>query len=383
MRDAATTQRQGAERGKTVGRGSPDGRPGGRLLVGDYVGLAASEAALAIRRAGLRPGLDRSFGYTADIVGQVVAQKPLTGCDLARNGLVTLYVAAGAVAAPAAEVGELPPTPEQPARVDPARASILPERPSTVPARTRRPRKARRVTAAPHLFEATPAAVPPGAQLPTRARAPEGEQLEGDDWGPATHPETVIAVGGDELQEGNLEGHAGEELPADEFVVYADDLFRGRGGAGSPAWRRGYPRPMGRGVRARLAAHPWLVRGTGAMLAVWAVVGIAAALGGSPGRLPHASVRVGAAGAKVSAIHASDVSAARQAAHGSGGTRPPRSRRGAPSHTAMSAQLPKAAVAPREAVTPATAQPPRGAPNSASPLPAPAQEQSQGGPFSP
>jgi len=47
-----------------------------------------------VRRAGLCPGLDRSFGCEAELIGLVVAQEPAAGSDLARNGMVTLYVAA-------------------------------------------------------------------------------------------------------------------------------------------------------------------------------------------------------------------------------------------------------------------------------------------------
>jgi len=58
------------------------------------VGEPAGQAAQAVRRAGLRPGLDRSFGCAPELVGQVVAQEPPAGGELPRNGLVTLFVAA-------------------------------------------------------------------------------------------------------------------------------------------------------------------------------------------------------------------------------------------------------------------------------------------------
>jgi hypothetical protein len=54
----------------------------------------AGDAAQGVRRSGLCPGLDRSFGCEAELIGLVVAQEPAAGSDLARNGMVTLYVAA-------------------------------------------------------------------------------------------------------------------------------------------------------------------------------------------------------------------------------------------------------------------------------------------------
>ena len=55
-------------------------------MVGEYVGQLAADAAQAVRRAGLKPGLDRSFGCEPELLGLVVAQDPVAGSDLARNG---------------------------------------------------------------------------------------------------------------------------------------------------------------------------------------------------------------------------------------------------------------------------------------------------------
>ncbi len=93
MSETTTTSEQGVRRAYTPGKGGL----AGRLTVGEYVGQVAAEAAQAVRRAGLRPGLDRSFGCSPDLFGQVVAQDPPAGSELARNGLVTLYVAAPSV----------------------------------------------------------------------------------------------------------------------------------------------------------------------------------------------------------------------------------------------------------------------------------------------
>src|ERR1700683_4408612 len=94
MTDRTASSGRAVERSKSARRGGPSGRQ----AVGDYVGRPASDAAQAVRRAGLRPGLDRSFGCASELVGQVVEQEPTAGSDLTRNGLVTLYVAAPGVA---------------------------------------------------------------------------------------------------------------------------------------------------------------------------------------------------------------------------------------------------------------------------------------------
>src|ERR1039458_7132903 len=90
MTDRTASSGRAIQRAKTTRRGGPSGRQ----AVGDYVGQPAGDAAQAVRRAGLRPGLDRSFGCAEELTGLVVAQEPTAGSDLARNGMVTLYVAA-------------------------------------------------------------------------------------------------------------------------------------------------------------------------------------------------------------------------------------------------------------------------------------------------
>jgi hypothetical protein len=66
----------------------------GLVEVADHVGQLAAEAVSAVRRAGLRPGLERSFGHGPELTGHVVAQQPPAGEELARNGVLTLCVAA-------------------------------------------------------------------------------------------------------------------------------------------------------------------------------------------------------------------------------------------------------------------------------------------------
>ncbi len=88
----------GTAQARTRGPSAQSGARRGptRLVVGDHVGQPAGEAAQAVRRAGMRPALDRSFGYNAAETGLVVEQDPAAGTEVARNAMVTLYVAAPA-----------------------------------------------------------------------------------------------------------------------------------------------------------------------------------------------------------------------------------------------------------------------------------------------
>jgi len=182
MNDRTAAPERGIQPAKTARRGSPSGR----LVVGEYVGQAAGDAAQAVRRAGLKPGLDRSFGCDAELTGLVVAQEPLAGGDLARNGMVTLYVAApgnapldedtdapgnappdgdtdapgnappdGDTDAPETVGDPAPSAPAAPVRADVAQA----EAPSP-PARARR-REPGLAGREPQVFDPAPAPVPP------------------------------------------------------------------------------------------------------------------------------------------------------------------------------------------------------------------------------
>src|ERR1700730_348019 len=91
MNATAATPARTAEHGADGHRGKPRG-----LVVSEYVGQTAADAAMSIRRARPRPGLGRSLGWEPELVGQVVAQEPTAGSELARNAMVTLYVAAPA-----------------------------------------------------------------------------------------------------------------------------------------------------------------------------------------------------------------------------------------------------------------------------------------------
>lgn len=298
MNDRTVTPARGTQRAKTARRGGPSGR----LVVGEYVGQAAGDAAQAVRRAGLRPGLDRSFGCEAELTGLVVAQEPAAGGDLARNGMVTLYVAAPGNApidedtdAPET-LGELPPSaPAAPAA--PAQADVAQFDAPSAPAGARRPRKPGLAGRAAHVFDPPPAPVPPerggAGEAPA---APVARAAPARAWVSRAPVDVPAPRDGEEPCEGVLDERGEDDLLHDEFVVHADDVLAGR--AGWPArWRRVYPRRRtagalagGWGVRAWLAGHPRLVKAAGAGLAVWAVVGLAAGLDGHHARTPTASV---------------------------------------------------------------------------------------------
>jgi PASTA domain len=275
-------------------QGSRRGGASGRLTVGEYVGQPAGDAAQAVRRAGLRPGLERSFGCEAELVGQVVAQEPPAGGDLARNGMVTLYVGAPGVAPGEEETDAAP-------NVDLAPAPIWAVPPQAVgpetgllptPPRRRRSRKPGRAGRSAHVSDTPPDPVEvdqtsTGEEYPQVA-AGEPAQVWASEAGSNPSAEPY----GEEYDEGVADDLGDDELSHEEFVVHVDDLLAGRASQTLPGWRRVYPRrrpPRSRddhGARAQLAAHPLLVRAAGGMLALWLVVGVAAALASHPSH-PH------------------------------------------------------------------------------------------------
>jgi hypothetical protein len=291
MSNRTATPSRASQRGQAARRGAPSGR----LVVGEYVGQAAADAAQAVRRAGLRPGLDRSFGCEAELIGLIVAQEPAAGSEQARNGMVTLYVAAPGNA-PVGQDTDAPETlgdPPASASAAAARADVAQADAPSAPARARRPRKPGRAVRVEQVFDPPPAPVPVDQGGAGEAQAPTAPLPPAQTWG---SPGDTYAPDIEEPCEGVFDERGEDELSHEEFVVHMDDVFAGRAG-GPPAWRRVYPRRRtagalggGRGVRARLAEHPWLVRAVGGMLAVWAVVGVAAALAGHPTSTKHAHV---------------------------------------------------------------------------------------------
>src|ERR1039458_549088 len=278
MTDRTASAARAVERAKSARRGGPSGRQ----AVGDYVGQPAGDAAQAVRRAGLRPGLDRSFGCAQELIGLVVAQEPTAGSSLARNGMVTLYVAApgsepideetdaAGVESGGPEPGVLAPVGAE--RAEPASA---PER-----VRRRKPGRARRAAPAsdapppPALPDRDSASQPPTVVLAQPAGEPPWE------WQPEPGEpdgEPLDHEAPEELDE--------EALSHDEFVVHVEDVLAGR--SGPTRWRGVYPRRRaarelgaGRGVRAWLREHRLAGGAVGAAILLWAIVAFASALDG-------------------------------------------------------------------------------------------------------
>ena len=240
---AATSAQPAKQRTRRRGR-----EPAHLQNVGDYTGQLAGHAAQAVRRAGLKPGLERSFGFAAELRGQIVAQEPEVGSELARNGLVTLYVAAPGSAPPGEQAVAGPAASEHPDGEVSARGLAHAEPASDRAGAAPRRRKSRRAPGAGGpAFDA-----PPPPSLPTVEEA-------------------AAALSLDAADHGEVEGDRATE----EHVIDADELFADR--ASAVAWRRVYPRRH-RGFRPRLGGRPRLVLAALALLAVWLVVAVAAAL---------------------------------------------------------------------------------------------------------
>lgn len=287
MTDRAAVPERVSQRAKTVRRGGGSGSQ----AVGDYVGRLAGEAAQAVRRAGLRPGLDRSFGCPAELVGLVVAQDPAVGCDLTRNGMVTLYVGApGGVPSSSGDAN----APVGSGRSDDELSLEAPidEEPSKPSAASVRARRRRKRGHARRSIEQTLASPAPAAI--------ESVQSEGSSARPVVESVQVSPADLD-VPEGALEDEladeqSGREFGHEDFVVHLEDVLAGR--SGSPGWRRVYPRRRraigGLGVggrfRAWLGEH-WMLAGVvGVALVLWVVVGVASTLQGDRAR----TARVGA-----------------------------------------------------------------------------------------
>jgi PASTA domain len=214
------------------------GVPRGRLPVADHVGEMAAEAAQAIRRAGLRPALERSFGCDPELVGQVVSQEPPAGGELARNAIVTLYVAAPGPTPAGGDAIE-PPVPPAEATVPQhhAERSVVAEtsQPSAEPSLRRR-RKPRPTQQAQQTVDTLPPTVPlqtHPAPSPALTEPDPFEQvaLEDPSW-PEAPGEDQLSDDGDDA-ETELDG-----LLDDELLARVEDLFSGRVGT---SWRRAYP----------------------------------------------------------------------------------------------------------------------------------------------
>jgi hypothetical protein len=385
---AAVKRPTGGRRGGTTGR----------QTVGEYAGQRAGDAAQAVRRAGLRPGLERSFGCDPELLGLVVSQEPAAGSALARNGMVTLHVAApgtgsaGADATPAPQPAP-PPAPEPTRQSEPAPGPLeggsdasdreLSEATGTA-LRRRKPGLSGR---APEVFDVPPAPIPLAASEPQAAD-------DGDpQWGELVGPEPTYGVDGAEFSEETISEEDGfDGLTADEFVVHVDDVFAGRTGRWRPVRRAPRTRSLGRGLRERLRAHPWLA-GLGAFaIGVWLLLGTLGALAGqhsaapgrtAPGRLSARDPIARPDRAPRAAVVRAPLR--RRAEQHRASTR----RRAQPTRPARPISRPARAARPRApapAPTPAAGQPAAAAPSVparvSEPAPPPA-EQSSGGLFSP
>lgn len=393
MTDRTAVPERASQRAKSARRGGPSGLQ----AVGDYVGQPAGDAAQAVRRAGLRPGLDRSFGCPAELIGLVVAQDPAAGSDMARNGMVTLYVAApggelvDGDAAPAA-AGTAAAEP-----IEPESGEVEPNGPPTVPMRARRRKQgmARR-------SEATVDPPPPPVAADATPRTDsftEPAVEEPGEW--PTEIDAPQAALEDALAE---QSSAGEFPHDDDFVVHVEDVLAGRSG---PAWRRAYPRRRamrglgsGSAVRAWVGEHRKLAGTIGAALALWTVVGVASGLDGHHARSASASA--------VAPSRAQDPShrapTPEPPAAQNSNTRskapavPARVHRSRPGPSRAASRRPvrrapraarPAAPAVREAVAPAAVAAPQAPASSRAPVPpastapSPAPEQTGGGLFSP
>lgn len=239
------SEQRTSESAEHSGRGVAAGK--GLLRVGDHVGQSAREAAQAIRRVGLRPGLERCSGYADELIGRVVDQEPAAGAELPRNGVVRIFVAA-----PARENGE-------------RGAASAKEQP----------------------FERVPAESDP--QVSERGAADEPETPHEDDERAVTfaggeRERPANRVDEDERPAVDPVGEArayGSEPPTEEqLVARAQEVFAGRAVGDRrrglrnvwPAWTRRRPR----------ARRGWLARAIWGMLVLWLTAGlIAAVIGGS------------------------------------------------------------------------------------------------------
>jgi hypothetical protein len=356
------------------------GRVAGLLKVGDYVGQPAAAAAQAVRRTGLRPGLERSYGCSLDEQGLIVAQDPACGSDLARGSMVSLYVAAPG---PAADTeGDLDGGQAAPAGpgVQAAEAGGQ-ARTAPAPGSPARRRKSRPASAGQReLFQPSADAKPQaGGDALLHERRQPAEP-------PAAEPEEPQDTPGDRRWPLDSAGTAGaEELePFDEArLTQTEELFARRTGR-APGWRRARV-PGGRRRMTRAArGHPVLAGVTSAALATWICVAGVTAFASPSGR---------AAAGSGHSVRAASRPPRRAASANTPAAGAPRRHARPEPRREMTRRHPAAMPAARRATPPPTQEPAvQGAPPpearpppsaSEPPQSAGAPQQSGGGPFSP
>jgi len=366
--------------------------PVGQLVVDDYVGALAADATQALRRAGLRPGLERCHGYEAAQVGYVVAQQPPAGSRVARNSVITLHVAA-----PAANTGVQ----------EPAQSSSTAER-EQLPSATDTARGTATFSTAigdfhartPWPSEPTPhTGGPPGvagkdraALAPATTTAPaHAEPLSGEYMRGGGSPSA-----GCKPEHGVPDEHPAEELPERRLLELADKLFAahrkraGRWGTGQA--HLGRPREDQRVRRARdwLRARSRMTKILLVLLAIWAFTWTARALSTDPSdrgslkleQTPAAPIHIDTTKART----AQPTPAGRPATSTRRGRPHPRRGTSTPdpsSAIATSSTVSQPPPAPAQAPPPVQASSPPSAPAPVSQPSKPPPEQTQGGPFSP
>jgi hypothetical protein len=251
----------------------------GRLSVGDYVGESAAHAAQCVRRAGLRPALERSLGFDPALIGTIVAQEPHAGDEQVRNGMVTLFVAAPG-RAPGGEASQ-----SSARHVDRASTSI--HRPDGAPSGSsavacgsgvRRPRKRRLgACAEPRGFD-----IPPAPVVSAREPHDPAEPVPKDEAPGAER--NAPWTGGEQAPLGPSESPDLQKTREQERLAeHLQDVFAGRV-SDSRAPRRLYPRrPITTVVQRPLAwvrAHRALVLVAAAMVLVWIAVAVTSATAG-------------------------------------------------------------------------------------------------------
>ncbi len=242
------------------------------VAVSDYVGQPAAEAARAVRRAGLLPGLDRSFGCEPQLTGLVVAQQPVSGEQLARNGMVTLYIAApGAETQDDGEHQEAERPPTEQATQD---ASPAPD-PLRTFAQTPRHRKRRGARGSEQQeFDVPPAPTVSATDCQIREPGAHADMQPAElndrpqPQVPAWAAETVEVPEGAE-HEPSYEMSLAEEV----FAGHASDTARW-----ATAYRGSVTARTWRGALRWVRRHPVLATSVSAMLAVWLAVALTSAL---------------------------------------------------------------------------------------------------------
>jgi hypothetical protein len=251
----------------------------GRLVVGDYTGARAAQAAQAVRCAGLRPGLERSFGADPSLLGLVIAQEPQAGSALARNGLVTLHIAApGTGTTSAATPSSLP--------IAATTANTLVAEHSSRPIGvTPRRRKAGLARHSPLNTGVAPALAREASETSSTAGSQTDLEPARTDID-ATEPASFDAqlTSDEPYEEEAFDGPSREE-----FIVRIDRMFATHKRRHQRSWWRGLTRRALRATgegqggvdeRRRLISHPWLTAVGAFTVGLWVLLGSLGVLSG-------------------------------------------------------------------------------------------------------